>query len=56
MGPVWLLKPSLIIEAPPTQAPKQPKMLMFSTYEKLIMYCFSLLYLSLQCDEVCMTL
>ena len=28
---------------------------MFSTYEKLIIYCFSLLYLCLQCDEVFVT-
>ena len=33
MGPVWLLKPP-----PPPQAPKHSKM--FSTYEKLIIYCF----------------
>ena len=52
--------PSLIIEAsPPPPHPGPPnsqKMLMFSRYEKLIIYCFSLLYLCLQCDEVFMTL
>ena len=36
--------PSLIIAAPPP------------TYEKLTIYCFSLLYLCLQCAEVFMTL
>ena len=52
--------PSLIIEAtlpppPPPQAPiNSQRYLMFSTYDKLIIYCFSLLYLCLQCDEVFM--
>ena len=48
--------PSLIIEAPPPPpAPlTQAKDVNVFTYEKLIIYCFSLLYLCLQCDEVFM--
>ena len=44
--------PSLIIEGP--QIAKDVNV--FHIYEKLIIYCFSLLYLCLQCDEVFMTL
>ena len=50
--------PSLIIEAPPPPpGPQLAKYINVSTYEKLIIYqyCFSLLYLCLQCDEVFMT-
>ena len=50
--------PSLIIEAspPPTQAPQIAKDVNVFQIWKLIIYCFSLLYLCLQCDEVFMTL
>ena len=42
--------PSLII------GPHIAKDVNVITYEKLIIYCFSLLYLCLQCDDVFMTL
>ena len=52
--------PSLIIEAlpPPPPGPQIAKDVNVSTYEKLIIYwyCFSLLFLCMQCDEVFMTL
>ena len=50
--------PSLIIEAPPPHpGPHISKYVNVFTYEKLIIYCFSLLYyLCLQCDEVFMKL
>ena len=48
--------PSLIIEAPPPPGPHIAKDVNVFTYEKLIICCFSLLYLCLQCDEVFMTL
>ena len=53
MVPVWLLKPS-----PPPPGPQIAKDVNVSTYEKLIIYryCFSLLFLCMQCDEVFMTL
>ena len=51
--------PSLIIEAPPPPppGPQIAKDVNVFTYEKLIIiYCLSLLYLCLQCDEAFMAL
>ena len=50
--------PSLIIEPPPPPGPQIAKDVNVFTYEKLIIHCFSLLYMyiCLQCDEVFMTL
>ena len=50
--------PSLIIEAPPP--PRGPHLAkdvnVFTYYVKLIIHCFSLLYICIQCDEVFVTL
>ena len=40
----------------PSLIPPPPNRLMFLQMKKMIIYCFSLLYLYLQCDEVFMTL
>ena len=48
--------PSPIIEPPPPSGPQITKDVNVFTYEKLIIHCYSLLYICLQCDEVFMTL
>ena len=49
--------PSLIIEAPPPPPrPQVAKDVNVFTYEKLIIHCYSLLCICLQCDEVFMSL
>ena len=41
--------------SPPPPGPQIAKDVNVATYEKRIIYCFSLLYLCLQCDEDFMT-
>ena len=50
--------PNLIIETfpPNSPGPQIAKDVNVFTYEKLIIYCFSLLYLCLRCDEIVVTL
>ena len=53
MCPVWILKPP---PPPPPRTPHLAKDVNVFTYVKLIIHCFSLLYICIQCDAVFMTL